>query len=466
MTQVMHTAKQRLHFRTMEHIKKYNVPGPRYTSYPTVPFWNETPTEMNWKETMQESFHFLGDKRGISVYVHLPYCESLCTYCGCNTRITRNHAVELPYIKAVLKEWRMVVHSLGELPLIKELHLGGGTPTFFSPENLQYLLEGIFEHAVPTQNAAFSFEGHPGNTTLRHLEVLAGLGFNRVSYGIQDFDPNVQEAIHRKQTAEEVSRVMEWSRKAGYTSVNFDLVYGLPFQTLSSITATVNEVVRLRPDRIAFYSYAHVPWMKPGQRKFTEMDLPEDQVKRALYEKGRSLLEAAGYVEVGMDHFALPHDELFLSMKNGKLHRNFMGYTTEATHLLVGLGVSAISDSWLAFVQNEKTVERYYERIEQGTLPFFRGHVLTEEDLIIRRHILQLMCQFETSWLQEEEQYETLYMALDRLAPLEEDGLIVIEPYKLRITQKGLPFVRNVCMAFDAHLWRTEPSKTLFSKTV
>lgn len=450
----------------MDLIRKYNVPGPRYTSYPTVPYWNQTPTESDWKEAMLESFHLFGDAQGISVYVHLPFCESLCTYCGCNTRITRNHTVEMPYIHAVLKEWNMVVQVLGERPLIKELHLGGGTPTFFSPDHLRVLLEGLLDLAQPLQDAAFSFEGHPGNTTLRHLEVLADFGFKRVSYGIQDFDHKVQEAIHRKQSIAEIERVMEWSRQAGYTSVNFDLVYGLPFQTLASIIETISEVVRLRPDRIAFYSYAHVPWMKPGQRKFTEMDLPEDEVKRALYETGRNMLEAAGYVEVGMDHFALPHDELFLSMQSGKLHRNFMGYTTEATHLLVGLGVSAISDSWLAFVQNEKTVEKYYQRIERGELPFFRGHQLSEEDLVMRRHILQLMCGFETSWSEEEEQCEALYMALHRLAPLQDDGLIELFPYNLRITPKGVPFVRNVCMALDAHLWRTEPTKMLFSKTV
>jgi oxygen-independent coproporphyrinogen-3 oxidase len=448
-------------------IRKYNVPGPRYTSYPTVPFWNSLPpTEGQWKESILETFALFNDTEGMSIYVHLPYCESLCTYCGCNTRITVNHAVEKPYIDAVLKEWQMILATLPEVPRIREIHLGGGTPTFFSPDNLKLLIDGLLVNAQVTEDYEFSFEGHPANTTREHLQMLYNLGFRRVSYGIQDFDPKVQEVIHRIQPEELVNEAVKNAREIGYTSINFDLIYGLPLQTLHSVVNTVNKVLELRPDRIAFYSYAHVPWMKPGQRKFTELDLPDNETKRLLYETGRQMLEAGGYAEVGMDHFALKNDELYLAALRHDLHRNFMGYTTNHTHMMVGLGVSAISDSWLCFIQNEKTVEAYLEAVNRGKMPIYRGHMLTEEDLILRHHILNLMCRFETTWHDEDEQCEALYAGLGRLDEMQSDGLLVLEPFKLKVTEKGKMFVRNVCMAFDAELWRMSPKQVMFSKTI
>jgi oxygen-independent coproporphyrinogen-3 oxidase len=448
-------------------IRKYNVPGPRYTSYPTVPFWNSLPpTEGQWKESILETFALFNDTEGMSIYVHLPYCESLCTYCGCNTRITVNHAVEKPYIDAVLKEWQMILATLPEVPCIREIHLGGGTPTFFSPENLKLLIDGLLVNAELTEDYEFSFEGHPANTTREHLQMLYNLGFRRVSYGIQDFDPKVQEVIHRIQPEALVNEAVKNAREVGYTSINFDLIYGLPLQTLNSVVNTVNKVLALRPDRIAFYSYAHVPWMKPGQRKFTELDLPDNETKRLLYETGRQMLEAGGYAEVGMDHFALKDDELYLAAQRQDLHRNFMGYTTNHTHMMVGLGASAISDSWLCFVQNEKTVEGYLNAINSGKMPIYRGHMLTEEDLILRHHILNLMCRFETTWHDEDEQCEALYAGLGRLDEMQSDGLLVLDPFKLQVTEKGKMFVRNVCMAFDAELWRMSPKQVMFSKTI
>ena len=451
----------------MNLIRKYNVPGPRYTSYPTVPHWDaQAPTQEAWKETMLETFTLFNESEGLSIYVHLPYCESLCTYCGCNTRITVNHKVELPYIQAVLKEWSMVVESLGAKPNIKEIHLGGGTPTFFSPENLKLLIDGILDLACPMETVEFGFEGHPNNTTYEHLKTFYDLGFRRLSLGIQDFDPVVQDVINRIQPVENVERVTQQARELGYTSINYDLIYGLPMQTMTSIEQTINHVIRLKPDRIAFYSYAHVPWIKPGQRKFTELDLPDDETKRALYEGGRLMLETAGYLEVGMDHFALEEDELYQAFKENRMHRNFMGYTTCSTHLVVGLGVSAISDSWLAFAQNEKRVEEYLARIEKGELPIFKGHILTEEDLIIRHHILNLMCTFKTEWKNEADKCEALYEGLGRLDGLIEDGLVEMDHETLRVTNAGKAFVRNVCMAFDAKLWHSKAGTQLFSKVI
>jgi oxygen-independent coproporphyrinogen-3 oxidase len=448
-------------------IRKYNVPGPRYTSYPTVPFWNSLPpTDGQWKESILETFALFNDTEGMSIYVHLPYCESLCTYCGCNTRITINHAVEKPYIDAVLKEWQMVLETLAEMPRIREIHLGGGTPTFFSPENLKLLIDGLLLNVQVTEDYEFSFEGHPANTTREHLQMLFNLGFRRVSYGIQDFDPKVQEVIHRIQPEALVIEAVKNAREVGYTSINFDLIYGLPLQTLSSVVNTVNKVLELRPDRIAFYSYAHVPWMKPGQRKFTVLDLPDNETKRSLYETGRHMLEQGGYAEIGMDHFALKNDELYLAAQQHDLHRNFMGYTTKHTHMMIGLGVSAISDSWLCFIQNEKTVEGYLDSVNRGKMPIYRGHLLSEEDLILRHHILNLMCRFETTWQNEDEQCEALYAGLGRLDEMQADGLVVLEPFKLQVTEAGKMFVRNVCMAFDAGLWRTSSSQVMFSKTI
>lgn len=447
-------------------IRKYNVPGPRYTSYPTVPFWENMLTVEEWKREAKSTFLETNDEEGISLYIHLPFCESLCTYCGCNTRITVNHKVEQSYIVAVLKEWAMYLELFEAAPRIRELHLGGGTPTFFFPEHLKQLIEGITSSAVVCADAAFSFEAHPNSTSREHLQVLYDIGFRRVSIGVQDFDPKVQEIVNRIQSFETVRRVTDDAREIGYTSINFDLIYGLPLQTKNSIIDTVNKVRELKPDRIAFYSYAHVPWIKPGQRRFTELDLPKDEEKRLLYETGRAILEQGGYKEIGMDHFALPSEELYIAMQENRMHRNFMGYTPFATKLLVGLGVSSISDSWTAFAQNVKKVEDYYSLIEKNELPLMRGHLLTTEDLVLRRHILNIMCYGETSWEHESQQCEALYAGLDRLREIELDDLVWVMPYKLQVTKAGKPFVRNICMALDARMWRNQPQAALFSRTV
>ena len=451
-----------------ELLQKYNVPGPRYTSYPTVPYWQGTPpTSERWGELVNDTFSVTNQKQGISLYIHLPFCENLCTYCGCNTRITVNHKVERPYLEAVLKEWALYKKVLGaQKPVIRELHLGGGTPTFFSPENLKELITRLLEGCEVHPLAEFSFEAHPGNTTDDHLQALYEVGFRRVSVGVQDFNPLVLELINRHQTYEQVKHLTEKAREIGYTSVNYDVVYGLPQQKVCSMTQTIFKVIQLRPDRIAFYSYAHVPWIKPGQRRFTEEDLPDSMKKLAIYQTCRGALELAGYKDLGMDHFALKTDGLYRAAAEKRLHRNFMGYTDTQTSLLIGLGASAISDSWWGYAQNEKGVETYYKRLANSELPFFRGHVATREDLILRRHIQQLMCDFETTWRQESEKCKALYEALNRLEEMEADGLVEIEPYHLRVTEKGRMFVRNVCMAFDARLWENIPQTDLFSQTV
>ena len=449
-------------------VNKYNVAGPRYTSYPTVPYWNQKTFSLkNWKNSIVKSFNESNSKEGISLYIHLPYCESLCTFCGCNKRITKQHSVESPYINAILKEWNLYLELFDEKPIIKELHLGGGTPTFFSPENLKRLINGIFMNALRAENHEFSFEGHPNNTTREHLQALFDVGFTRVSYGVQDYNETVQKAIHRTQPFENVKRATETARDIGYTSVGHDIIFGLPFQTLEHVKETILKTKELLPDRLAFYSYAHVPWIKGnGQRGFNDTDLPSAELKRQQYELGKHLLGKVGYEEIGMDHFALKTDTLHKSMINGDLHRNFMGYTASKTQAMIGLGVSSISDSWYGFSQNVKDIESYYNLLDDNTLPVFRGHILNQEDLIIRKHILNLMCQFKTSWTKDKLYFNELPDALIRLNEMEKDGLLNIEANSIEVTKKGQPFVRNVCMAFDLLLQRKQPNTQLFSMTV
>lgn len=448
-------------------IDKYNIPGPRYTSYPTVPFWDDSSFSPElWKNSVIRSFNESNDAEGISIYIHLPFCEQLCTFCACHKRITKQHSVETPYLESVLKEWDLYFQLFDSKPKIKELHLGGGTPTFFSPENLRILLEGIFAKAEIAENPEFSFEGHPNNTRKEHLQTLYDLGFRRCSFGVQDYDPQVQKAINRIQPFENVERVTNWAREIGYTSVSHDLVFGLPFHTWEKQEFTIRKTLELKPDRLAFYSYAHVPWIKGvGQRGFDENDLPSGEEKRKLYENGKQLLEELGYKEVGMDHFSLEHDDLYQSMLKGNIHRNFMGYSSSKTQLMIGLGMSAISDSWYAFAQNEKTVEEYQKRVEEGIIPVFRGHILNEEDLIIRQHILNLMCRLETSW-DAQNYVPEIAESIEKLKEMEEDGLVEISENQIKITEKGRAFTRNVAMTFDLRMLRNQPETRIFSMTV
>ncbi|MER3375211.1 MAG: oxygen-independent coproporphyrinogen III oxidase [Allomuricauda sp.] len=448
-------------------VQKYNVPGPRYTSYPTVPYWDlDNFSGKLWKSTVLKTFQE-NPKEGISLYIHLPFCESMCTFCGCHKRITKRHELELPYINSVLKEWKLYVDLLGAKPIIKELHLGGGTPTFFSPENLKLLIDGILLNGKKAENAQFSFEGHPNNTTKAHLQALFDVGFRRVCYGVQDYNMTVQRAINRIQPFENVKNVTEWAREIGYTSVGHDIIYGLPFQDCAHVEETIKKTNALRPDRIAFYSYAHVPWLKGnGQRGYKETDLPSSVVKKAQYEMGKNMLADFGYKDVGMDHFALPSDDLYVALTNGTLHRNFMGYTPSKTQLMIGLGVSSISDSWYGFAQNVKSLEEYEHLVSHDLIPIFKGHILNQEDEILRKHILDLMCRFETSWEREEAEVVDFQSIIENLSEMESDGLVEIGENQISVTEKGRPFIRNISMALDLKLHRKKPETRIFSMTV
>ncbi len=446
---------------------KYNVPGPRYTSYPTVPYWSDSPTTDQWVDGIRDAMNEARTKNvGAALYLHIPFCESLCTYCGCSTRITRKHSVGMPYIQTLLKELDLYLAALGAPLELSQIHLGGGTPTFLTASELRILIEGILSRVTISKEYEFALEADPRVTSAEQLKVLHSLGFTRLSLGIQDFDPKVQEIVHRVQSEEQVRNLTQEARNLGFTGINYDLIYGLPFQTQDSIRSTIEAVQRLMPERIAFYGYAHVPWIRPGQRRFTENDLPAGNEKRALYELGRGLLEEVGYREIGMDHFALEHDSLWKAAREGTLHRNFMGYTPQFVTPLLALGVSAIGDSGGIFAQNEKLVETYQARVEKGEIPIFRGHVLTQEDRILRRHILNLMTKLETDWTSEELKSPHLNTATDQLQELASDGLVVLSPSACRVTPSGRPFIRNICMAFDGRLAVKSPEVRIFSQTV
>ena len=436
---------------------KYSNPGPRYTSYPTIPSWSpDGVSQEQWKEAMVKGFNESNEKTGISMYIHIPYCENHCYFCGCNAHRTTDHSFEKPYIDALIKEWQMYLDVFPGKLNVKELHIGGGTPTFFSPENLVRLVDTLFKDVNKMDNYIFSFETNPRSTSKEHLEALYSVGFRRMSFGIQDFDATVQAEINRPQSFELVKEKIDLARQIGFTSINFDLVYGLPKQTLATVTDTIQKVMQLKPDRLAFYGYGHNPHLYEGQRRFKVEDLPVGDVKQELYDKGRAMLESIGYHEVGMDHFAIEGDALYEALKDGSLHRNFMGYTENTTQMMLALGASSISDTWYAFAQNEREDGDYIKAVNEGRFPIMRGHMLSDEDLVLRRHILNLMCRQQTSWEDPSMYTEELDIARMRLEDMEDDGIVVLGEKSVKVTEIGVPFLRNVCMAFDAHLWRSD----------
>lgn len=453
---------------SLDLVQRFNQPVPRYTSYPTVPFWPSTIDLEEWRRRVKARFMATNSSRGISLYVHLPFCESLCTYCGCNKKITTNHGVEAPYLQALREEWRLYKQMLGEAPVIREIHLGGGTPTFFSPANLDGLLTYLKQGAIVHKDFEGSIEGHPNNTRVEHLDMLRRHGFSRISYGVQDNDLHVQKLINRLQPWQKVVAATQNAREAGFKSVNFDLIYGLPGQTLESMGRTIQQVLTLRPDRIAFYSYAHVPWTSRGQRLFDEKDLPCADLKMQLYLLGKKKFTQAGYADIGMDHFALPDEALFEARAEGRLHRNFMGYTTQNSGIMIGLGVSSISDAGIAYAQNHKALHDYYHAVGEGILPVFRGCMLTDEDARFKKYVLDITCK---GFVQPTPGDMQLVSAMNGhyLLQLVMDGLVEMKNGGVEVTDKGNHFLRNVARIFDLHLLRSESEmgqKKIFSQAI
>lgn len=440
---------------------KYDIPAPRYTSYPTVPYWEAAPSREDWTSHLRTTLK--SEQSSWALYLHVPYCETLCTFCGCNTIITKDHRREEPYVELILKEWQNYLNAVPELQQrpLRHLHIGGGTPTFLSPDSLVRMLKPILDSVQKTENFEGSIEVDPRRTTAEQLVALKELGFDRVSLGVQDFNPEVQRLVNRIQPYEITERITTEARRLGYRSVNFDLIYGLARQTPETMIETVRKTVQLRPDRIALYSFALVPWIKPAQRLFKDEDLPVGKEKRDLYELARHELLNAGYVEVGMDHFALPTDSLSAALKNKTLHRNFMGYTDQRTDLLLGLGVSSISETPYSFHQNEKVFAAYQQRVEAGEIPTHRGHVLTDEDRARRQQIMEFMTTGTVALRSEQVQ-----AAAEFLNEMIQDGLVALQGDTLSMTEAGKPFLRNACLFFDERLKRQKPQTQVFSRSL
>jgi oxygen-independent coproporphyrinogen III oxidase len=443
-------------------LEKYDVPVPRYTSYPAVPNWQETPSVETWFAALQSALS--NDAATLAVYVHLPFCETLCTFCGCNTVITRNHDRSGPYVETVLAELDMYVKQVEALGrrAVSQLHLGGGTPTFMAPDVLATLLGGMAQR-LPQRAEGFegSVEVDPRVTTRAHLDTLRAHGISRVSLGVQDFDTEVLRLVNRPQPQAITAALCTAAREAGYDSINFDLIYGLPGQSASTMRQLAESVVELRPDRLAVYSFARVPWIKPAQRKFKDEDVPVGAAKRELYEILRERLLGAGYLEVGLDHFALPHDALAMAAAAGTLHRNFMGYTDRRTTALLGLGVSAISETPACYHQNEKVITVYERRVAEGEVPTLRGHILSDDD----RHRADVIRSLMTSG-------HAALRAADRdaarveLADLVRDGIVDIGEHELRIPAKGRPFIRNIAAFFDTYLRNAAKEGPVYSRAI
>jgi len=430
-----------------ELLRKYDRPVPRYTSYPTVPSWTGISAD-DWRASVEMCLRDFG--KGTSVYVHVPYCRSLCAFCACTREISRNYGLAAPFVDAILRELDLKLE--GRALLLRDLHLGGGTPTWLPPQELERLIVGIkasFQLPDSSDGATeISIEVDPRSFLPAHAEVLARTGVTRVSLGIQDFNEATLHAIKRFQSLDQVETVITQLREHGITALNFDLVYGLPYQSETTMKATGETLARLRPSRIALYSYAHLPSLKPAQKGVERHGLPEGEAKWALYESLRSVLIGLGYIEIGMDHFALPDDSLVQALKHGDLHRNFMGYTVRRSSLLLGLGPSSLSDAWYAFAQNEKEIEPWLEQVSSRAITAPRGgHLLNKDDLMRRQQILDLMCRQQTQMTDSAwEEISTTEAVVDCLIERDANSGIA------QVSAEGRPFLRTICALFDTHL--------------
>ena len=443
---------------------KYDVPVPRYTSYPTVPHWSDRLDTNSWLASMRASLE--PEDATLGLYIHLPFCESLCTFCGCNTVITRDHGRERSYLDLIAGELDLYLGHVPRLSATRvvQLHLGGGTPTFFSSEHLRALVDAIAGRlALPRDTDLFegSVEVDPRVTSAAQLEALHDRGFTRISFGVQDIEPEVQNLVNRVQPASLTTTLCAAARACGYDSINIDLIYGLPGQTPESMRRLAAWVVDLAPDRLAVYSFARVPWIKPAQRKFRDDQVPEGPAKRALYDIIRAALADAGYQEIGLDHFARPEDGLARAVREGRLSRNFMGYTDRVVTTLLGLGVSAISETPGCYHQNEKVLPTYERRVRSGDLATLRGHVLTDEDRRQRRKIMRLLTSYRT-----EMDPGDLAEGAGELAELASDGLVDLLGRDVVVRPAGIPFLRNIARCFDARHRAAPPTSPVHARAI
>jgi oxygen-independent coproporphyrinogen-3 oxidase len=451
---------------TLDLLRKYSVPGPRYTSYPTAPYFHTGFGEADWIDALAQP----APDRGLSLYTHIPFCDSLCYYCGCNMVATRDYGKTRPYLAALDREMATAAARIDPARAAHQLHWGGGTPTYLSPDDIRALMAMTRRHFRLADHAEISCEVDPRDLSRAHLEALRESGFNRVSFGVQDMDPAVQQAVNRIQSADLIQQVLDWSRELGFESINLDLIVGLPKQTPESFRRTLDQVAAWAPDRVAVFAYAHVPWMKKHQRLIREADLPDLSAKLALQEAVESRLSEAGYVNIGLDHFARPEDELVRAQQNKTLWRNFQGYTTHKDSDILAFGASSISQTADAYMQNEKTLKRYQDRIGNTGLAVERGVRLTRDDQIRRDAITRVMCDlaldfsaFGATWSVDFARY--FESALADMRPLADDGLVEIGTGSLTVTETGRRFLRNIGMCFDRYLKDAAGEQPRYSKT-
>ena len=451
---------------TEDLLNRYNVPGPRYTSYPTAPEWSDFFGHKDYERALSASNQA---GRPLSLYMHLPFCERLCLFCGCNVIIKKNHDIAVPYLKTLKKEITLLAARVDRSRPVVQFHWGGGTPTWFSPAQLEELFSFAKNYFTFASDAEIGVEIDPRATTVAHLDILRRLGFNRLSMGIQDFNPEVQQAVRRIQPYEETKELFDVCRALGFDSLNVDLIYGLPRQTSASFVESVDKIIDMRPDRIAMFSYAHVPWMKKQQGALTRW-IPQGRDKFQIFLAGIRRFTESGYLYIGMDHFARPGDELCVAQRNRTLHRNFQGYTTKAGPDLLGMGVTSISGVGRVYAQSHRSLDEYSASVGNGRLPIMRGTELTDDDVIRRAAISKILChcvldkkEFAAEYCVDFDSYFADELA--RLAPLHIDGLVELTPESIRVTLPGRIFIRNIGMVFDKYL-QNPKDKPVFSRTL
>jgi oxygen-independent coproporphyrinogen III oxidase len=453
-------------------LEKYNTSGPRYTSYPTAPMWQDSYGPKELTDALSGMHPIETGPMPVSLYVHLPFCEERCLFCSCNVVITRQKEQAEKYLDYLFREIEAGSILMDSNHQVVQFHFGGGTPTYLSLEQLQRLFGFLRQKFTFAPDAEIAIEVDPRVTTAEQVALLKELGFNRISMGVQDFDPAVQQAINRIQPVAMTEALFNKCRQLGFTSINFDLIYGLPHQTVETFSKTLAEVIRINPDRIALYNFAYVPWMSPHHKEIPENSLPPGAVKFQIFSRAIQTLTQAGYVYIGMDHFAKPTDELRLAQDEGTLHRNFMGYTTKAGTQLYGVGVSAISGLYRDYAQNWRKLSQYYEAIDQGMLPTMRGYVLTADDLLRRAVISAILCNGRVSFSEIENEYKIVFdqyfvKELATLRQMTDDDLLCFDAAGFTITPLGRIFARNIAMIFDAYLKQKQSSdKPVFSKTL
>lgn len=455
---------------TLELLKKYNKAGPRYTSYPTAVEFHDRFGFRDYQAALAEADRAADEP--LSLYIHIPFCEERCTFCGCHVVITKKPDVSERYLDYLKREIGLLAAALPNRRGVVQYHWGGGTPTYISVEQMKGLHREVTRHFEIVPGAEVAIEVDPRVTTREQVDWLRGAGFNRISMGVQDFTPEVQRIINRNQDEQSTVELYDYCRKKGFDSINLDLIYGLPLQTAERFDENLEHVIRLRPDRVAVYSFAFVPWIRGNQKGFDEKDLPSAEVKLELFQLALSAFLEAGYEQIGMDHFALPDDELTVSMRERRLHRNFMGYTTKPASDMLGLGISAIGDVRGAFVQSEKKLSRYYEAIDRGEFPVYRGFELDDDDKIRRFVITRLMCNFHLDRREVEKRFaidfaDYFRAELEDLREPVKHGFLEVDEEALVVTPTGRLFIRNICMVFDRYLRdKDADDRPVFSKTI